>query len=302
MSPSFGDEKWWDAFQDDALRDLIRAALQQNYDVRIAAARILEARALLGIARADQLPEVNAAASVANERSPEAAGRPPSRRARHRSGLHSPGSSTSGANSDAPRSLLAPAFSRKSGRSVKSSVRSSAMWRPPISSCANRTSNWRSRARRSRRGRDSLRLTQLLADRGATSMLDVRQAEQLVFGAGPRSLISNGGSNSRKTSSASSSERTPEGIARGRSAGRPATSTGGSRGTSVIPARTPPGHPPGGAAAGRGERADRRRQSGLFPANLVDGRRRISEFRSHPAVRRSGRAVDHRRQRAATDL
>src|SRR5262249_56229249 len=31
---------------------------------------------------------------------------------------------------------------------------------------------------------DSLRLTQLLADRGATSMLDVRQAEQLVFGAG----------------------------------------------------------------------------------------------------------------------
>ena len=60
MSPSFGDEKWWDAFQDDALRDLIRAALQQNYDVRIAAARILEARALLGIARADQLPAVNA--------------------------------------------------------------------------------------------------------------------------------------------------------------------------------------------------------------------------------------------------
>jgi len=31
---------------------------------------------------------------------------------------------------------------------------------------------------------DSLRLTQLLADRGATSMLDVRQAEQLVFSAG----------------------------------------------------------------------------------------------------------------------
>jgi outer membrane protein, multidrug efflux system len=73
---SFGDQKWWDAFQDDALRDLIRSALQQNYDVQIAAARILEARALLGIVRADQLPEVNAAASVVNERFPEAAGRP----------------------------------------------------------------------------------------------------------------------------------------------------------------------------------------------------------------------------------
>ena len=73
---SFGDEKWWDAFQDDALRDLIRSALQQNYDVRIAAARVLEARALLGIVRADQLPEVNAAASVVNQRLPQAAGRP----------------------------------------------------------------------------------------------------------------------------------------------------------------------------------------------------------------------------------
>ena len=74
---TFGDAKWWDAFQDDALHDLIRVALHQNYDVRIAAARILEARAQLGIARADQLPGINALASVTNERSPEVAGRPP---------------------------------------------------------------------------------------------------------------------------------------------------------------------------------------------------------------------------------
>src|SRR5262245_48538185 len=60
---SFGDEKWWNAFQDDALRTLIRSALQENYDVRIAAARILEARAFVGITRADQLPEVSVAAS-----------------------------------------------------------------------------------------------------------------------------------------------------------------------------------------------------------------------------------------------
>src|SRR5262249_50247055 len=73
---SLGDQKWWDVFQDDALRALIRAALDQNYDVRIAAARILEARALLGIVRADQLPEVNGSGSTFNERLPEAAGRP----------------------------------------------------------------------------------------------------------------------------------------------------------------------------------------------------------------------------------
>ena len=60
---SFGDEKWWDAFQDDTLRTLVQTALKQNYDVRIAAARILEARAQLGIARADQFPSVAASAS-----------------------------------------------------------------------------------------------------------------------------------------------------------------------------------------------------------------------------------------------
>src|SRR5437660_11908680 len=73
---SFGDQKWWDAFQDETLRDLIRAALKQNYDVRIAAARILEARAQLGITRADQLPSVTAGAAAVNERIPQSAGLP----------------------------------------------------------------------------------------------------------------------------------------------------------------------------------------------------------------------------------
>jgi hypothetical protein len=46
---SLGDEKWWDVFQDDELRNLIRTALKNNYDVRIAAARVLEAQAQLGV-------------------------------------------------------------------------------------------------------------------------------------------------------------------------------------------------------------------------------------------------------------
>jgi len=44
---SFGDQKWFDVFQDPQLRELIRTALTQNYDVQIAAARILEAQAQL---------------------------------------------------------------------------------------------------------------------------------------------------------------------------------------------------------------------------------------------------------------
>src|SRR5689334_7608984 len=68
---SFGDQKWWDAFQDDALRDLIKTALQQNYDVRIAAARIVQARAQLGITRADQFPQASASAAAISERIPQ---------------------------------------------------------------------------------------------------------------------------------------------------------------------------------------------------------------------------------------
>src|SRR5438876_4851802 len=68
---SFGEQKWWDAFQDEVLRELIQTALKQNYDVRIAAARILEARAQLGITRADQLPSVDASAAAVNERVPQ---------------------------------------------------------------------------------------------------------------------------------------------------------------------------------------------------------------------------------------
>src|SRR6476620_3781204 len=58
------------------MRQLIRSALQQNYDLKIAAARIVEARAVIGIARADQRPDATASASIVNERLPEALGRP----------------------------------------------------------------------------------------------------------------------------------------------------------------------------------------------------------------------------------
>jgi multidrug efflux system outer membrane protein len=57
-------------FQDAQLQELIRTALKQNYDVQIAATRILQAQAQLGITRADQLPTISAGGSAVNERSP----------------------------------------------------------------------------------------------------------------------------------------------------------------------------------------------------------------------------------------
>ena len=70
---SLGDEKWWDVFQDEKLQQLIRQALVNNYDVRIAAERVLEAQAALGITRADQFPTITGNVSGSNARYPKTA-------------------------------------------------------------------------------------------------------------------------------------------------------------------------------------------------------------------------------------
>ena len=56
---SLADAPWWDAFQDPILRDLIREALQSNYDVAIAAARVQEARAAFVATRSDLYPSLD---------------------------------------------------------------------------------------------------------------------------------------------------------------------------------------------------------------------------------------------------
>src|SRR5712692_7861930 len=53
---SFADTQWWEVFQDPQLQTLIRTALDQNFDLRIAATRVLEAQARLGLARSNELP------------------------------------------------------------------------------------------------------------------------------------------------------------------------------------------------------------------------------------------------------
>src|SRR3990172_5063670 len=53
---SIADLKWFEVFKDEQLRDLIRTALAQNYDLRNAIARVDAARANLGITQADQYP------------------------------------------------------------------------------------------------------------------------------------------------------------------------------------------------------------------------------------------------------
>jgi multidrug efflux system outer membrane protein len=55
---SLADLKWWEEFKDPVLQKLIRTGLERNYDVRVAAEEIIEARAQVALSRSSQLPQV----------------------------------------------------------------------------------------------------------------------------------------------------------------------------------------------------------------------------------------------------
>ncbi len=178
---SFADEKWWEVFQDEQLQELIRTALEQNYDVRIAATRVLEAQARLGITRADQFPQVAGDAAAVNQRSARQKFFPPSETSSNRVAL------------DLSWDLDFWGRFRRATEAARANLVASEWARREIITqlVANLASAYfKLRAldlqleisRRTLASRqDSLRLTRLLAEGGSTSMLDVRQAEQLVF-------------------------------------------------------------------------------------------------------------------------
>jgi outer membrane protein, multidrug efflux system len=181
---SLGDQKWWDIFQDEQLRALIRTALQQNYDVRIAASRILEAKAQLGITRADQFPTLSAGAGIADVRSARSKFLPAFE------------TSTGQVNLSAAWELDFWGKFRRATEAARANLLASEWAREEVVStlvASVAAAYFQLRAldlqleisRRTLDSRqESLRLTQILANGGATSLLDVRQAEQLVFTAG----------------------------------------------------------------------------------------------------------------------
>lgn len=77
LTSSLADMAWFALFQDEHLQALIRIALENNYDVRIAAARVLEAQAQLGVTRSFLLPAVDGAAAVGRDRVSEERFLPP---------------------------------------------------------------------------------------------------------------------------------------------------------------------------------------------------------------------------------
>ena len=177
-----GDQKWWDVFQDPVLQQLIRTALQQNYDVRIAASRVLQAQAQLGITRADQFPTVSAGSQVSGQYNPKTSRAFPAYRTNAGEldlsvvwnldfwGKYRRQTEAARAN------LLASQWGQ---RAVLSSVVSSvatAYFTLRELDLALDVSKQTLAARQ-----NSLQLTNVLAKNGSASALDVRQSEQLVY-------------------------------------------------------------------------------------------------------------------------
>jgi len=184
-SPSLGDRKWSEVFQDEQLRRLIETALRQNYDVLIAANRILQAEAQLGITRADQYPTVVAGADIASQRTPS-------------SRFPAFTFSSGGLSLSAAWELDFWGRFRNATAAARADLLTSEWARQAVAStlvAEVASSYFRLReldleleiSRRTLASRqESLRLTQELEDRGVSSLLDVRQAEQLVFTAAGR--------------------------------------------------------------------------------------------------------------------
>ena len=178
---SLADEKWWEVFQDEQLKELVKTALQQNYDVRIAATRILQAQAQLGITRADQFPTVAGGVQAVNLRSPQTRFLGP-----YETSANVLTASLAWdldfwgkyrrATEAARADLVASEWARREVITALIANLSAAYFQLRALDSQLEISQ---RTLTSRQ--DSLRLTRVLADGGSTSMLDVRQAEQLVF-------------------------------------------------------------------------------------------------------------------------
>ena len=180
---SLGNEKWWTVFQDPDMQALIRTALEHNYDVQIAATRILQAQAVLGITRADQFPSLAATAAADNQRIAQSKLSPAIKTSTNQLSLSlfweldfwgKFRRATEAARAD----LLATEWGKRAVMTtLVANVAGGYLQLRELDlqlEIAKRTLGTR---------QESLRLVNIRAQGGTTSMLDVRQSEQLVYGA-----------------------------------------------------------------------------------------------------------------------
>ncbi len=175
------DLPWTDFVSDAALRELIRLALANNRDLRVAVLNIEQARATWQIRRADQFPTLNLGATGAVQPTTDGSGGTNS--------AYTAGLSITSWELD----LFGRVASLKDAALAQYLATEEARWAVQASLIAAVANVWlnlrtndqllaltqRTLATRE----DSLRLTKLRLDNGASSALDVRQAESLTAGA-----------------------------------------------------------------------------------------------------------------------
>ena len=300
--PSLANQAWFDVFQDNELRGLVRTALAGNTDVRIAATRVIEARAQAGIVRADQYPTVAASGTAGAQRTPA---------------LGDNGAKTAAAIAvEGAASWELDFWGRL--RNATAAARAnlvSAEWAQRavvtdlVSDVASHYFSLRAidlaldNARRTLASRQQSRELAVVRERGgATSLLDVRQAEQLVYGASVTIadlerrqaleehvlalLIGQPGATITRPSPQSSAPPMPD-VPAG------------------LPSELLTRRPDIQAAEQQLVAADATvasARTGLVPAHHADGRRRHCQHRADVVVQRRRAAMVRRGQRGTTDL
>jgi outer membrane protein, multidrug efflux system len=179
-SASLGDEKWWQVFQDDQLQQLIRSGLKQNFDVRVAATRVMQAQQQVTITRSQQFPNVGFGPGVSGVRQPAIPG------------LNGYSYIGDGLVFSASWNLDFWGRYRRATEAARANLRATEWGRNAILSSVVEgiaSAYFQLReydleleiAQRTLASRQqSLKITQTLEQGGATSLADVRQAEQLV--------------------------------------------------------------------------------------------------------------------------
>ena len=178
---SLGDLKWMELFRDPTLQALVTEALVKNFDVRVAVARVLEARAQLAGAAANQTPSITAQAQTNYGRSPSS----------QPSTTYASWTKALGAQLQYEVDLwgrLSRATESARALFLAQDAARQAVLTTVVSNVVNAYLQLReldleldvSRRTLAAR-RDSLRLTQARLEGGVASLQDVRQAESLVY-------------------------------------------------------------------------------------------------------------------------
>jgi multidrug efflux system outer membrane protein len=182
---SVADLKWTEVFQDENLKALVAEAVVKNYDVRIAAQRVLEQQAQVGVTRSQSLPTLSGGAAYS------AIGIPSGLLGNSSSPKYYGGGFTASAawnldfwglygrqNEAARAQLLATEWGRRAAlSSVVINVAAAYIQLRALDAQLEIThATLDSRT-------ESLRLVSLRERNGATTMADVHQAEQLLYAA-----------------------------------------------------------------------------------------------------------------------